>query len=141
LRFWDASAVVPLLVDESTSRQIEATRRSDPDLLVWWTTSVECVSALVRRRRSGHLTATGFDEAVGLLDESRRNWAEVEPGEAVRQAAWRLLRVHDLRAGDALQLAAALVAADGRPETLELVTLDDRLADAAALEGFPLLRG
>jgi predicted nucleic acid-binding protein len=51
-----------------------------------------------------------------------------------------LLRVHVLKAADALQLAAARVwagdVADG-----ELVTLDERLALAARLEGFRVLPG
>ncbi len=51
----------------------------------------------------------------------------------------RFLRVHPLRAADALQLAAAFVLADRRPSTLELVTLDDRLAVAARKEGFVVL--
>ena len=46
---------------------------------------------------------------------------------------------HPLRTADALQLGAALVAADGDPQSLELVTLDRRLADAARREGFPVL--
>jgi len=40
------------------------------------------------------------------------------------------------RAADALQLAAAFVAAENRPSALEVVTLDDRLAEAAGKEGF-----
>ena len=47
----------------------------------------------------------------------------------------RFLRVHALRAGDALLLAAAFVAAERRPGALEVVMLDDRLADAARKEG------
>jgi hypothetical protein len=48
------------------------------------------------------------------------------------------LRVHPLRAADALQLAAAFVAAERRPSSLEIVTLDQRLAAAARKEGFGL---
>jgi hypothetical protein len=48
------------------------------------------------------------------------------------------LRVHPLRAADALQLAAAFIAAERRPSSLEVVTLDDRLAAAARKEGFVL---
>lgn len=36
-----------------------------------------------------------------------------------------------LGAADALQLAAAFIAAERRPSSLEIVTLDDRLAGAA----------
>jgi hypothetical protein len=46
------------------------------------------------------------------------------------------LPVHPLRAADALQLAAAFVAAERRPHSLQIVTLDERLADAAQKEGF-----
>jgi len=42
--------------------------------------------------------------------------------------------VHPLRAADALQLAAALVACDERPDVLAFVTLDDRIAEAASTE-------
>ena len=66
-------------------------------------------------------------------------WQEVEAGDLVRETAIRLLRVHPLRAADSLQLAAAFVAAEGRPSTLEFVTLDDRLALAAQREGFVVI--
>jgi uncharacterized protein len=51
----------------------------------------------------------------------------------------RFLRVHPLRAADALQLAAAFVAAERRPSSLDIVTLDDQLAAAARKEGFVVL--
>ena len=65
---------------------------------------------------------------------------KIRPTERVRRAAARLLRVHPLRAADALQLAAAIVGSEDRPETLPFVTLDDRLADAATREGFRVIR-
>jgi hypothetical protein len=47
--------------------------------------------------------------------------------------------VHPLRAADALQLAAAYAAAEQRPASLDMVTLDERLAIAARNEGFVVL--
>jgi hypothetical protein len=47
--------------------------------------------------------------------------------------------VHELRAGDALQLAAAIVASDHQTSAMEFVTLDRRLADAADKEGFRVI--
>jgi hypothetical protein len=41
-----------------------------------------------------------------------------------------------LRAADALQLAAAYIAAECRPSSLEVVTFDERVRLAAAKEGF-----
>jgi hypothetical protein len=60
--------------------------------------------------------------------------------ERVKALAVRLLRVHRLRAADALQLAAALAWADGSPQSRTLLTLDDRLATAAEREGFAVSR-
>jgi predicted nucleic acid-binding protein len=57
----------------------------------------------------------------------------------VRRRAERLAAVHPLTAADALQLAAALVASGDRPETLDFVTLDSRLAAAAQIEGFRVI--
>jgi hypothetical protein len=66
-------------------------------------------------------------------------WEEIRPGSRLRQTAERLLRVHALRAADALQLAAAITAADDDPRALPFVTLDERIARAAEREGFPVI--
>ena len=64
---------------------------------------------------------------------------EVQPSESLREDALRFLRAHELRAADAIQLAAGVAAAEGRPTTLAFVSLDDRLAEAAEREGFPVV--
>lgn len=82
--------------------------------------------------RSSRLPRKGllrFDEAA----------VAVVLSEAIRSRADRLLGIHTLRAADALQLAALLAASEERPADLPLVTLDDRLANAARKEGFPVL--
>jgi hypothetical protein len=76
--------------------------------------------------------------ASRVLDRLRASWLEIEPSEALRQGAMRLLRVHPLRAADTLQLAAALVWA-GIAAGRGFVTLDQRLADAARAEGFDVV--
>jgi uncharacterized protein len=111
----------------------------NPVMVVWWATEVECISAIARRQRSGRLPEAIATEAFRRLGALSAAWHEVEPAEDVRQTAKRLLRVHDLRTADALQIAAALFVAEGRPATLELVSLDDRLLSAARREGLPLL--
>lgn len=113
--------------------------RQDPDMLVWWGSPVECVSALARLERADALdqkrAALAFDRLAELAD----GWHEVEPSEVVRENAMRFLRVHPLRAADALQLGAAFAAAERRPSSLQVITLDERLADAARKEGFLLV--
>lgn len=139
MRFWDSSAILPLLVAEGASAEMLALRRADRSQVVWWGTPVECASALARLAREGSILPAALDQALARLDRLRRRWSEVQPAAEVRAAAIRLLRVHRLRAMDALQLAAAWVAAEGEAAALPLVTLDRRLGEAARLEGFAVL--
>jgi predicted nucleic acid-binding protein len=115
---------------------MRAIAEEDPVMCVWWATELECVSALARLEREGALSDTAMTVALERLDVLTESWNEVQPVVAVRGAARRLLRVHTLGAADALQLAAAVIAAEGQPASLEIVTLDERLAAAARREGF-----
>lgn len=135
MKFWDSSAVVPLLVQEDRSRAALVKLREDPEMAVSWATPVECASAVARLEREG-APAGPVAEAFARLDELARAWTEVEPHDDLRQVARRLLRVHPLRAADALQLAAAYLLSERRPPTLEVVTLDERVRLAAVKEGF-----
>lgn len=139
MRFWDSSALVPLLVSEDTSEALEALFQEDQDVAVWWGTEVECASAVARLERMGKLTSAETSEAFEELQELARVWHLIDPVETIRVSAKRFLRVHDLRASDALQLAAAFLAAEGRPASLEVVCLDDRLVTASQKEGFKVI--
>jgi predicted nucleic acid-binding protein len=100
---------------------------------------VECVSAVGRGERSAALDAAQAEEALRRLSDLGQRWVEVQPVGSVRTTARRLLRLHPLRSADALQLAAAIVCAEGEPGVLPFVCLDARLADAARREGFTVL--
>ena len=138
MRFWDASAIVPLLMNETSTRHLQALATTDPVMLVWWGTEVECASAIARLEHDSTLVEPAVTQAFERLKQLTKGWHEVDPSDVVREAAVRFLRVHPLRTADALQLAAAFVAAERRPASLELVTLDDRLGAAARKEGFAL---
>lgn len=136
MKFWDASAIVPLLILEPTTKALQALAAADSEMLVWSATEVECSSAVARLERDGALDDAGVATAFNRLKRLKGAWHEVDASDTVRESAVRFLRVHPLRAADALQLAAAFVAAERRPPSLEIVTLDDRLATAARKEGF-----
>jgi hypothetical protein len=121
VRFWDASGLVPLLVEEAHSKACRKLLRSDPRIVVWTSTRTD-VTAAERR-----------------LDALACKWAEIDALLLVREQAERLLRVHALRAADALQLAAAVIAVDHRPRGRPFVCLDDRLGLAADAEGFDVV--
>jgi uncharacterized protein len=136
MTFWDSSALVPMLAAEPSTRTVQAHYVQDPEVVVWWGSPVECASAIARLERDGALAPAAASESFSRLDALAPSWMEVEPSDEVRETARRFLRVHPLRAADALQLAAAFVAAERRPPTLEFVTLDERLRSAASKEGF-----
>ena len=139
MRFWDSSALVPLLVSERASKAVLRELERDPQVLTWWATEVECASAICRLEREGSLAPDGLAEAIARLNRLAPSWQVIQPVPRVRAVAVRLLRTHPLRAADALQLAAALEASEQEPRTLPLVTLDERLARSAEREGFAVV--
>jgi uncharacterized protein len=139
LKFWDSSAVVPLVVAEASTGAMQMIAEADPVMGVWWATELECVSALARLERETALTDAATQTAFKRLERLAAAWNEVQPVAALRGVARRLLRVHTLRTTDALQLAAASILAEGQPGSLEVVTLDQQLAAAARREGFSVL--
>lgn len=136
MRYWDSSAIIPLLVADSTSARMREIHSADPAIATWWGTPVECVSALARFERDGALTPAGLGASITRIRHAVPSWTEVGPSDDVREQAIRLLRVHQLRAADAVQLAAAIVAAGFQSSTLEFVTLDKNQGIAADKEGF-----
>ena len=139
MKFWDASAIIPLCVREPPSPLVKRIAEQDGAIVVWWTTPVECYSAFARRRRDEILTRAQEDQARQAVLRLATEWIEVQPSHQVREAAGRTLLLHPLRAADALQLAAALVWADGRVAGHHFVCLDERLCEAARREGFEVL--
>ena len=139
MRFWDSSALVPLFVAQKATPTLVSLLAADANLVAWWGTSVECVSALARLEREGGLDAVGLRDAVRRLQEAGANWSEITPTASVRTLATGLLLRHPLRAADALQLAAALEASGRRNGGVALVCLDDRLRVAAIREGLDVL--
>jgi hypothetical protein len=137
--FWDSSALVPVLVAEARSRQLVELLGRDAWAAIWWSSEVECRSALQRRWRDQVLSGADLHRALTRLESLVEDMDQVAPASAVKERAARLLTAHPLRAADALQLAAALVRCDDAPTGESFVCLDDRLADAAAREGFQVL--
>ena len=139
VRFWDTSALIPLLVTERETRRAERWLREDPSVVVWTLTRVELLSALARRRRAEPSAARRLLAARREILSAWQRWAEVTAVEIVRRHAERVVETHPLRAADALQIGAALVAAEDSPAAIEFVTFDQHQAVAAEREGFRVL--
>ncbi|MGH7246879.1 MAG: type II toxin-antitoxin system VapC family toxin [Pseudomonadota bacterium] len=130
---------MPLLVREESSGQLRSLLARDYAMFVWWGSEIECISALARRQREGRLAAQGMTVAFAGIRRLAQVWHEIDPTDALREVAVRFVRVHPLHFADALQLAAAFMAAEQRPSSLAVVTLDERLAIAARKEGFAIV--
>lgn len=137
MKFWDSSAIIPLCIDEDpeTTAAIRVMFDNDPAIVAWWGSVIECASAFARLERESRLTLEEHQAAVRNLMDLRSAWREVLPTDRVQAGAVRAVRVHGLRAGDALQLAAGLEWALPANRA-HFVTLDDRLRAAAVKEGF-----
>lgn len=134
MRYWDASALVGLCVAEETTTALR--RLAAGGIVTWSVSAVEIASAIERRAREGSLTGAERAAARNALSELEAAWTEISSLGPVRERALRLVASHPLRAADAMQLAAALVAVADRPAGHAFVCTDTRLRDAAAREGF-----
>lgn len=105
-------------------------------MAVWWASEVECLSALTKLERGGQIAPEQLRVALARLSGFATDWHEITPARELREVAKRFLRLHRLSAADVLQLAAAMVASENDPSSIEFVSLDDRLRDAASRQGF-----
>ena len=124
------------MIEQGPSARVVGWVAEDDALVLWTLTPVEVVSALRRLVRENSFDEGAARVAEGRMDELARAAHIVVDVEAVKSLATRLLRLHPLRAFDALQLGAALHWAEGHPQDRTVHTLDHRLVVAAQREGF-----
>jgi len=136
VRFWDTSAIGPLLWEEDKSLSRIQELEIDPLMVVWWGTPVEIESALTRRRIRNEIDRANEENARARLKVLSEAWVEIEPSYLLREMSKRLIRVHGLRSADSLQLAASLVACGNAPSGHIFLSDDQDLKTAASKEGF-----
>jgi predicted nucleic acid-binding protein len=140
--FFDTSALVKRHVDEAGSRWVKSVvhAKAGHRLFIARITAVEVTSAITRRQYMGDLSTA---QAGAILGHFRRHLAEryriIELTLALFDDAMLQARKHQLRAYDAVQLAAALEIRRQRDEAgfgaVLLVSADQALNDAALAEG------
>jgi predicted nucleic acid-binding protein len=133
--FWDASALVHVCVPGQISRSAKELVRTVP-AVTWWATPVELRSALGRLHREGAISAAAFQASWRRMSGLLSGCTIVPPSHAVLELALAQLDRFPLKAGDALQLAAALVWSRQRPRGRLLICNDKQLLSAATAAGF-----
>ena len=132
--YWDASALVPLVVREATTK-LYTKIAEETQIVTWWGSFLECTSEIARLARRGSAPAQ-VAESYRMLELLAGEWREIGSSEKLRRAAARTLKTHVLRTSDALQLGAAIIASGFEPHTARFVTEDKHLRQAADREGF-----
>ena len=140
MRYWDASALVPLVVAEPDSGVVRTWLSEDDQIVTWAWTRTEIVSAIERRVREGSLSRPQRREVLQRFEAFAGSWDEVTDVLAVRSRANALLARHPLRAADAGQLGAALLIQERLAGVLTFVCLDHRLSSAAELESLSVVQ-
>ena len=136
--FWDASALMPLCVDLKSTPDVDRLFQ-ETSIVVWWATTVEIRSALARLVRMQRASIGEHGQGCRLLQELRQGWVEILPSDSLRGFAEELPERFALRAGDALQLAAAYTWAMQRPAGRSFISGDKRLLEAAEQMGFSVI--
>ncbi len=136
MKFWDSSALLPLCLDMPQGLDTRPLLKSDSEMIVWWGSDLEVVSALHRLRREKVVTEQELSRTTARLQKLQKTWHTVRPSNIIKEKAKRVIRIHGLKSADSLQLAAALAWAHDLPGDFEFVTLDKRLKQAALVEGF-----
>ena len=139
MRYWDSSALVPLLIREPSTPRARRWLADDPQIATWVWTRVEVIGAVERRLRQGLLSRETRRAVLDSLDDLAAEWHEVSDVLSVRSRAGSLLARHPLRAADAGQLGAALLLRDQIAGEVTFVSLDGRLVTAAEREGLRVL--
>ena len=138
MKFWDTSAIIPLLSDEETTDTMKALLSADQNIVIWAFTPIEIASALWRKQRARRddISRVAAERRLAALAAT---WSYVNDFDAVLKQAHQTVARHALKAADALQLAAASVRRRNDPLSLPFVTLDRDLMMAARAEGFTVL--
>jgi predicted nucleic acid-binding protein len=86
------------------------------------------------------LDPVDWTKARHLASRLADTWSLIQPTDVVRTRAMQIIEHYDLRAADALQLAAAFEWCQDAPQGRVLLTADERLLQAATLAGFAAAR-
>lgn len=133
--FWDTSALVPLFVGQTSTPHAKQIFENY-SIVIWWAAPVEIAGALARLLRMKKINSQEYSESRKLAGEMSSLWSTIRPSDSLRTRATRVVEHYDLRAADALQLAAALEWCGDQPQGRMFLTVDRRLRQAATLTGF-----
>jgi len=136
MNYWDASALVNLFVEQAHTQKYLDLHQRDARILTAWHAVPECASAFCRLHREGLLGEKELGDLLARLENQSARWFVISSGKRLEQLTLRALRIHPLRAMDAIHLASACLARGDESAPMGFFTEDGRLETAAGKEGF-----
>lgn len=133
----ESSSLLAWLLVEQEGSRIYPCLKSAEKIISSDLTLVECDRALLRAVALGRLSDTEFGDARHRISAAASRWTILRIGSDVVERARRPFPVEPIRALDAIHLASALVANSVTPG-IEILSLDNRIRDAAHQLGFKL---
>jgi predicted nucleic acid-binding protein len=136
--FWDSSALLAIILHESSAALLRPFLDEDPEVASSFITPLEIVSTIWRRQHADLFSLAQVQDVDQLYSVITKNWITLGDTRTI-DVALRLVARQPLRTGDAIQLASALEVADREGVMLPFVTLDEELGAAARAEGLRVL--
>lgn len=130
--YFDASALVKVLIAERGSNAARSLWRSDSNVVSSWISFAEVTSAIARARRDRRISRRTASSALATFREEWSSLFPVEVEAVTGHYAGVLASRHGIRGMDAIHLASALLLREARPT---VVTWDVELRRAAEAEG------
>jgi predicted nucleic acid-binding protein len=133
----ESSAVVAWFMGEVEGPRVKALLNSAELVTTSDLTLIECDRVLIRAVALGETNETEAATRRGYLTAAAAVWTVLQIGRETVERARRPFPVEPIRSLDAIHLASALTARAALP-TLEILSLDDRIRNAALQLGFKL---
>ena len=134
IAFVDTSVLVRRYLDEAGSDRVRALFRGHRETAVSRLTFIELCAAVARSCHFGVISISQRDAILSRLPTDLGESTVVELKRTLLDHAAELVRLHPLRAADAIQLASCLsIRAQG--SAVELLSADAELLAAARAEG------
>jgi predicted nucleic acid-binding protein len=133
--YFDTSTYLKIFVKESGSakaRELIKKHRMITSALV----SVECFSALSRKKQAGELKSKEFDSLIKKIRESLDHIEIIRLTDEVLAKAGQVVVSSPVRSLDALHIASAQIFQDAMQISLPFVTSDLRQLETARAQGF-----
>ena len=134
----ESSAVLAWLLEQEHGEAVAATLAQSALVIASDLTLIECDRVMIRAVALNQLRESEAAQRQARLNAVSARWTLLALDEEISERARRPFPAEPIRTLDAIHLASALVARKAVPE-IAMLSLDDRIREAAARLGLPLL--